>query len=87
MTEPCIHSGVTDVLEEKHPLAHETVYCDGCKTSLLHHVINENMITWVEAPKGNYCLPCFTRIDEAEGIEGWYAAPADAVYAPEQADD
>lgn len=77
MIEPLIHSGITDVLDDGHPRACETIYCDGvaCKgrAKMLHHCINENMITWVETPTGNYCLPCFTRIDEAEGPEGWSA--------------
>ena len=70
--EPLIHSGLTDVLDDTHPLAHETIYCGtpAC-TEMLHHCINENMQTWVEAPKGNYCLPCFTTLDEAKGVDGW----------------
>jgi hypothetical protein len=70
--EPLIHSGLTDVLDEQHPQAHETVYCDGagCK-DMLHHCINENMQTWVEAHRGNYCLPCFVALDRAHGCDGW----------------
>lgn len=71
-TEPLIHSGVTDALDAAHPLAHTTVTCDGpgCQ-ALLHCQINENMQTWVEAPKGHYCLHCFTALDEAHSVEGW----------------
>lgn len=73
--EPLIHSGLTDVLPERHPDAHQTVYCDGAdcagRAEMLHHCINENMQTWVEAPKGNYCLPCFNALDRAQGCDGW----------------
>ena len=70
--EPLIHSGITDVLEDAHPLAHETTYCDGTDCGeMLHACNNENMTTWVEAHKGNYCLPCFTALDEAHGVDGW----------------
>lgn len=71
--EPLIHSGITDVLDDEHPLAHETVYCDGaaCRATMLHAGNNENMTTWVETPKGNYCLPCFTALDEADGVDAW----------------
>ena len=71
--EPLIHSGITDVLDGEHPLAHETVYCDGaaCRATMLHAGNNENMTTWVEAHKGNYCLPCFTALDEADGVDAW----------------
>lgn len=70
--EPMIHSGLTGVLDERHPLAHTSVYCSGpdCR-AMLHCECNENVLTWVEAPKGNYCLPCFARLDEAESVDGW----------------
>lgn len=70
--EPLIHSGLTDVLPERHPDAHQCVYCDGAECSeMLHCENNENMQTWVEAPKGNYCLPCFNALDRAQGCDGW----------------
>jgi hypothetical protein len=70
--EPLIHSGITDVLDGTHPLANETTYCDGDHCAqMLHACNNENMTTWVEAHKGNYCLPCFTALDEADGVDGW----------------
>lgn len=76
--EPLIHSGLTDILDDKHPLAHETTYCDGAacrgRAEMLHACNNENMTTWVEAPKGNYCLPCFTALDKADGVDGWSSA-------------
>lgn len=76
--EPLIHSGITDVLDDEHPLAHETVYCDGAacrgRAEMLHHCINENMTTWVETRKGNYCLPCFTALDDADGVDRWSGA-------------
>lgn len=70
--EPLIHSGLTDVLDDTHPLAYETTYCDGDNCGeMLHCGINENMQTWVEAHKGNYCLPCFTALDQAQCCDGW----------------
>ena len=74
--EPLIHSGITDALDDGHPLAHETVYCGGstCRATMLHAGNNENMTTWVETSKGNYCLPCFTALDEADGVDGWGGA-------------
>lgn len=73
MTEPRIHSGLTDSLPEEHRLAWEPVYCSGSCTpvALLHAGNNENMQTWIEAPLGNYCLPCFTAIDQVSDYEGW----------------
>lgn len=71
VTEPLIHSGITDTLPQDHPLAYEPVYCDSCSrcATMLHASNNENMQTWVEISgtskwRGNYCLPCFVRIDQ-----------------------
>jgi hypothetical protein len=70
-----MHSGLTDVLGDEHPLAYETTYCDGADCAqMLHACNNENMTTWVEAHKGNYCLSCFTALDEADGVDGWSGA-------------
>ncbi len=76
--EPLIHSGVTDVLPEDHPLAYTSVCCDNCSYhgTLLHYAINENMQTWVEILgegkwQGNFCLPCFALIDQdGDWIDG-----------------
>lgn len=50
--EPVIHSHITDILGEGHPLAYENVYCamkreHGCN-EMLHCSNNECMTTWVE---------------------------------------
>ena len=58
MTEPRIHSHVTDRLPEDHPLADTRVYCDRCET-LLHLQTNSCMRTWIESGCGNYCMRCF----------------------------
>lgn len=57
--EPLIHSHITDVLPDDHPLAHETIFCGGC-TEMLHASNNECMQTWVESGAGAHCLRCFT---------------------------
>lgn len=57
--EPQIHSHIEDVLDDKHPLAFETIYCKGCKC-MVHAVNNECMQRWVETGRGNYCLWCFS---------------------------
>ena len=70
--EPRIHSGLTDVLPDNHPLRNRHTYCDRDKCrELLHCCINENMQTWVEANRGNYCLPCFAELDADDGSDAW----------------
>jgi hypothetical protein len=61
MTEPLLHSHVTDALPEGHPLAHERVRCDRCET-LLHIQSNSCARTWVECGRGNFCLHCFVLV-------------------------
>ena len=56
--EPIIHSHITDVLPENHPLAYKTVYCDKCGV-MVHCGNNECMQTWLETSWGNYCTKCF----------------------------
>jgi len=58
-SEPNIHSHITDVLDDSHPLAYETVYCDKCRSAMLHAANNECMQTWIETGKGNFCTHCF----------------------------
>lgn len=57
--EPIIHSHITDGLEENHPLAYDSVYCDKCKKEMLHCFNNECMQTWFETDKGNFCTKCY----------------------------
>lgn len=56
--EPLVHSHVTDVLPDDHPLAAVDVHCDRC-SALVHSQINECMQTWVETGRGNYDVLCF----------------------------
>jgi hypothetical protein len=58
LSEPRIHSHVTDCLPDSHPLARTRVRCDRCE-SLLHLHNNTCMRTWVETGRGNFCLRCF----------------------------
>lgn len=59
MREPKIHSHIEDELPEDHPLAYESVWCDGDCGRLVHAGNNECMRTWVETGRGNLCLWCF----------------------------
>jgi len=61
MKEPIIHSHITDILDEDHPLADTTIYCDKCK-EMLHASENECMQSWIETGKGNFCLTCFSKM-------------------------
>ncbi len=58
LQEPLIHSHITDILPEWHPLAFGHVFCDKCKESL-HASNNECMQTWIESGAGNHCMRCF----------------------------
>lgn len=61
LREPVIHSHVTDVLPDEHPLAAQAVYCEVCQ-GILHCSPNECMTTWVETGVGNYCIECFVKL-------------------------
>jgi hypothetical protein len=61
--EPIIHSHITDVLPENHPLAYEDVFCDICKKTMLHASNNECMQTWLETEDGNFCTKCFPIVE------------------------
>lgn len=56
--EPLIHSHITDVLPDNHPLANKQVHCERCR-ALVHAFNNECMQTWLETGQGNYCILCF----------------------------
>jgi len=72
MNEPLIHSDLTDELPLDHPRAFETIYCSKLECgTMLHASNNETMTTWVETKSGNYCLPCFTFLDEKDGSDAW----------------
>lgn len=64
MTEPLIHSHITDCLPDDHPLAHTMVKCKKCR-GLVHANNNECMETWVEYVDGNFCLGCFAEYGKA----------------------
>ena len=70
LDEPLIHSDLPDGLPDDHPRRTWNTYCDDC-SNLLHAVIDGNMQTWVEAQRGNYCLPCFAKLDGMDGSEVW----------------
>ena len=72
MREPQIHSHITDVLADEHPLAYDHVECVVCK-ELVHAANNECMQTWVESGSGNYCLKCFA--DHGTVLEDGEALP------------
>ena len=70
LTEPLIHSHITDVLPADHPLAWETVYCDSCMT-MVHASNNECMQTWAETGLGPFCMPCWGKNDLSVLDEDW----------------
>ena len=71
MQEPKIHSHITDVLPDGHPLANEQVEFCKCRV-LVHAFNNECMQTWVETGRGAFCLRCFaaTRGEVLENGDG-----------------
>lgn len=74
VTEPLIHSHITDCLPVDHPLAFETIYCacPNCACQeMLHAGNNECMQTWVETGKGTFCVPCFDMDDTTVLDGGW----------------
>lgn len=68
MSEPKIHSHITDELPQNHPLAFSCIYCDSLNclsregSAMLHASNNECMQTWVESGIGNYCIRCFVNL-------------------------
>lgn len=83
MTEPLIHSQITDVLPEDHPQAYDTLYCTGCR-EMVHAGNNECMQIWVETGKGPYCVMCFVEHYDTVDEEDW-ALPLSAPVAAEGA--
>lgn len=71
ISEPKIHSHITDVLPDDHRLARESIFCEKCG-DMLHAFNNECMQTWVETGRGNFCLKCFaaTRGEVLEDCDG-----------------
>jgi len=59
--EPLIHSHITDMLPDDHPLAYTPVCCKECD-AFCHSSNNECMQTWVEYNGDNYCGKCFAKI-------------------------
>jgi len=74
MRAPVLHTHIEDVLPDDHPLAFDTVYCEGPECNrMLHAFNNECMQTWVETGKGNYCIWCFMRVTKGPEVleEEW----------------
>lgn len=67
-SEPILHTHISDTLPPSHPLANNSVYCSKC-TKPLHAFNNECMSSWVETDVGNFCLQCFSKIDEEMLLE------------------
>jgi hypothetical protein len=64
--EPLVHSHHTDVLDDDHPHAFESVCCQHCGT-LVHADNNECMTTWVEWGNHVLCGMCFAPL-LADGV-------------------
>jgi hypothetical protein len=58
LTDPWLHTRVTDHLPADHQLATRRISCERCET-ILHLQNNRCVRTWVESGRGNYCLYCF----------------------------
>lgn len=71
MTEPLIHSHITDGLPDNHAMAFENVSCEDCSV-LVHSSNNECMTTWVEAGDGDFCLSCFAAKHNTGGVLNWH---------------
>lgn len=55
--EPRIHSHITDVFPDDHPLAYKNFGCEHLDCdALLHAGNNECMQTWIETGIGNFCV-------------------------------
>jgi hypothetical protein len=72
--EPVVHSHITDVLPDDHPLAYKTVYCDAKRqhncNRMLHAGNNECMTTWLEFAGKNVCMVVFAKftLDVEHGV-------------------
>lgn len=85
MSEPRLHSHISDALPPGHALSARRVHCDRCE-ALLHLSSNSCMRTWVETGRGNFCLRCFivaagglapdeTRLAGADCLTAAFALP------------
>ena len=72
--DPNLHSHIEDVLDDAHPLAFKSVGCTGCGV-MVHAFNNECMRTWVETGRGNFCIPCFAKIDDVNALDDEYGLP------------
>ena len=73
LTEPKIHSHITVMLPDDHPLAYMHTHCAKCG-DLVHAGNNMVMQTWIETGKGCFCVACFNflHIHEAMHLrEDW----------------
>ena len=70
--EPILHTHITDMLDDAHPKAHKSIFCNLCKAHV-HAFNNECMQSWFETGKGDFCFKCFIKLNpETEVIEdGW----------------
>lgn len=77
-TEPKIHSHIEDGLPDECPQALMTFGCLKCGV-MIHAGNNECMRTWVATGIGNFCLPCFTVMDDSEVLEDVVGLPPGVV--------
>ena len=56
--EPKFHSFDDCFIDENHPLAWESQYCQVCMT-MVHAGNNETMTAWFETNMGAVCMLCF----------------------------
>ena len=56
--EPKFHSFDDCFVDDSHPLAYESQYCQVCMT-MCHAGNNETMTAWFETNRGAVCMLCF----------------------------
>lgn len=76
MRDPQIHSHIEDELPTDHEKAFACVLCSSCG-EMLHASNNECMQTWVETGKGDFCIPCFSKIADVQSLDDEYGLKKD----------
>jgi len=57
LTEPILHTGITDSIDEDDPRSWTSISCVACNKAV-HDVPNECMSPWADTESGAMCLDC-----------------------------
>lgn len=60
--ESVLHTEDEDGLPDNHPFADSWLLCTSCREQI-HYSNNECMQEWYETKDGNFCTPCFNKIE------------------------